>query len=137
MSQDVESMEDKVLLFDDGIPGFPRCKQFVLVDMVEDGAFQLFQSVDDEEVAMVVCVPWIFFPDYALELTTVEQEDLDIADLDEAVVFCPVTFDPEESSFHLNLLGPFVVNTRTRRGRQLVLTDSQYPLRATVRVGSA
>lgn len=122
----------EALHFPDGLPGFPDLTQFVLVELREDGAFQELRSVDDPDVSMIVCVPWLFFPDYAPVLSDEEQEDLEIETQDDAVVFVPVTFDEQLRQVSLNLLGPFVVNPRTRRGRQLVLADSQYPVKAPI-----
>src|SRR5687767_11087935 len=68
-----------VLRFRDGIPGFPDHREFQLVDLVEDGVFQLLQSLDDADIAMIVAVPWVFFPDYALELDDDDQTDLGIS----------------------------------------------------------
>jgi flagellar assembly factor FliW len=125
MTEDIRAIE-----FEEGIPGFPDVTRFVLLDIVEDGAFQTFQSVDDPAVGFIVAVPWLFFPDYAPVLTDVDQQGLDIERQEDAVVFCPVTVDAEASTAYMNLVGPFVVNIRTMRGRQIVLTDQELPLRA-------
>jgi flagellar assembly factor FliW len=124
--------QDQVLHFEDGIPGFPECRSFALVDLADDSAFQLLQSIDQTEVAMVVAVPWLFFPEYSPELSEMEQQELAIHRAEDAVIFCPVTLDKERDTVYFNLLGPFVVNAETRKGRQLVLTDSEYPVRAAV-----
>ncbi len=129
--------QDQILEFEDGIPGFPSCRRFALVDLAEDSAFQLLQSIDQTEVAMVVAVPWLFFPDYSPELSDLEQQELAIRRAEDAVIFCPVTLDKERDTVYLNLLGPFVVNSKTRQGRQLVLTDSGYPVRASVDLASS
>ena len=129
--------EDKVIHFADGIPGFPELERFLIVELHEDGAFQQLQSVDDPDIAMIVCVPWLFFPDYAPVLTDAEQDELEIQSSDDAVVFVPVSFDNASKQVFLNLLGPFVVNSATRRGRQLVLTDSSYSARAPIELGAA
>ena len=129
-------MEEQHLEFDDGIPGFPDAHRFQLVEIVDDGAFQLLQSVDDPDLAMVVAVPWLFFPDYSPVLTDMDQSGLGIDDEQDAVVFCAVTLDSEQRSAHMNLLGPFVVNVKTRKGRQIVLTDQDYPLRAGLPLGA-
>lgn len=50
------------------------------------------------------------------------------------MIFCPVTLDSAQRTVYLNLLGPFVVNARTNAGRQIVLTDSGYPVRAPVQI---
>lgn len=123
--------DDRILQFVDGIPGFPMLKRFVLSDIAKPGVFQELRSLDDPDFTMTVCVPWLFFPDYAPELTDEEQEELQIWDPEQAIIFCPVTVDLEGGGrIFVNLLGPFVVNSETLRGRQLVLTDSEYPIRA-------
>jgi flagellar assembly factor FliW len=126
----------KVLEFRDGIPGFPGSRRFVLTDLSEDGSFQLLQSLDEHEVAMVVSVPWPFFPDYAPELGDEETRELELAAPNEAIVFCPVTLDQEATTVYFNLLGPFIVNARTRKGRQVVLADATWPLRAPLPLGT-
>lgn len=122
--------EDRPLQFEDGIPGFPDARRFVVAELVDEGAFQILQCVDDPALSMVVAVPWLFFPDYTLELTDVDQLGLELESQEDAIVFCTVTLDGEHKTAYMNLLGPFVVNVRTRRGRQIVLTDQDYPLRA-------
>lgn len=120
------------ILFEEGIPGFAGLRRFALVSLAEDSAFSLLQSLEDADVAMVVAVPWLFFPDYAPELAEADRESLDLRRPEDAVIFCPVTLDRERNTVYLNLLGPFVVNAATRRGRQVVLADSGYPVRAPV-----
>ncbi|HVL99730.1 MAG TPA: flagellar assembly protein FliW [Egibacteraceae bacterium] len=123
-----------ILEFPDGIPGFPSSRRFVLSDLTEDaeGPFQVLQSLDDPTLSMVVSVPWPFFPDYSPRLDETDRAVLELDDPEDAVVFCGVTADPDNGTVFLNLLGPFVVNARTLRGRQVVLTDPQQPARAPV-----
>ena len=132
----IDIAEDQLLHFPDGIPGFPEAHRFLLVSLSDESAFQQLQSVDDPALSLIVCVPWIFFPDYTLELTDDEQDELGIESTDDAVVFCPVTLDAPAQRVYLNLLGPFVVNINTRRGRQLVLAESNYPVRAAIDLSS-
>jgi flagellar assembly factor FliW len=126
--------EERVLTFEDGIPGFEASHRFVLVEVAEGSVFQLLQSLDEPDVALVVTVPWLFFPDYAPELSELERRSLGIERPEDAIVFCAVTLDAEHETIHLNLLAPFVVHAGTRRGRQVILVDSGYPVRAPVRM---
>lgn len=130
---EASEIDDKIIDFDDGIPGFPDLHRFVIVELQEDGAFQELRSVDDPGVAMIVCVPWLFFPEYAPTLSDAEQADLALTSADDAVLFVPVSISGDDVT--LNLLGPFVVNKATRRGRQLVLSDSDYSVRAPIALG--
>lgn len=126
--------QEHVLTFEDGIPGFPGSHRFVLIEVAEDSVFHLLQSQDEPEVALVVTVPWIFFPDYAPELSELERASLGIERAEDAIVFCAVTLDAEHQTVYLNLLAPFVVNAASRRGRQVILSDSGYPVRAPVKL---
>jgi flagellar assembly factor FliW len=121
-----------VLTFDDGLPGFTDAHQFVLVDLVEDGAFQLLRSLDHEGLELVVGQPWLFFPDYAPEIADDDQTQLSLKTAEDALIFCAVTLpEGEDSVPTMNLLGPFVVNRHTLAGRQVVLRDEvATPVRA-------
>lgn len=132
VKEDSAQSPPEALHFPDGLPGFPDLKRFVLIEFLEDGAFQELQSLDDPAVSMIVCVPWLFFPDYAPVLSDEDQSDLELQAEEDAAVFVPVTFDPDQRTVSLNLLGPFVVNSKTRMGRQIVLADSDYPTRAPI-----
>lgn len=130
-----ETAEQDVLYFSDGIPGFPRSRNFSLVAMSEDSPFQVLQSLDEQEVSFIVTVPWLFFPDYDFELSELEQAELGITTVEETVVFSPVTLDAEHQRIYLNLLGPIVINSTNRQGRQVVLVDTDLPVRAAVELG--
>jgi flagellar assembly factor FliW len=130
-----DTVEGDVLYFSDGVPGFPRSRQFTLVGMSPDSPFQVLQSLDEPDVSLVVTVPWLFFPDYDFELSELEQVELGITTVEETVVFSPVTLDAEQQRIYLNLLGPIVINSTNRQGRQVVLVDTDLPVRAAVELG--
>jgi len=132
-----QDLMEKVLFFPDGIPGFQDLHRFILVDFHEDGIFQQLQSIDDPDVAMIVTVPWLFQPDYVPVLGDAEQAELELERSEDAIVFVPVSFDPDDKRVFLNLLGPFVVNGTTRRGLQLVLTGSPYSPRTPIEIDVA
>ena len=125
---------DAEITFDGGIPGFPGSTRYVIARLgdADESAFQLLQSIDEPDVALIVTEPWLFFPDYAPVIPDADQEDLELTSPDDAIVFCSVTLDSQAGAVYLNLLGPFVVNGTTRRGRQVVLAESGYPTRARV-----
>lgn len=125
---------EKALHFPDGLPGLPDLEHFVIVELREDGAFQQLQSLDNIDVSMIVCVPWLFFPDYAPVLSDLEQAELGLENSEDAILFVPVSIDSESRQIFLNLLGPFVVNARTRKGRQIVLTGTKYTTRTPIQL---
>ncbi len=135
MTDDQDGLEPH-LTFPEGIPGFPDATRWVLSELAEDGAFQLLQSLDDPDLAMVVGVPWLFFPDYAPDLADTEVQALGIESPEDAILFCSVTITEEGGEPTMNLLGPFVVNRHTQVGRQIVLGIDDAQLRAPLPLGA-
>ena len=127
------STEVPVLEFPGGIPGLPDATNFVLEAFTEDEEplFSLLRSVDDT-VSLIVTQPWLFFPEYAPDLPDDQLAEIGITSPEDVTLFCPVTLDQAENCVYVNLVGPFVVNVATRTGRQIVLSDGQWPLRARV-----
>jgi flagellar assembly factor FliW len=128
--------DDRIVTFAEAPPGFPGAHRFVLSDLDEDGTFQLLQNLEDPELSLVVCLPWTFFPEYAPEIDEQVQTELELSKPEDAIVFCTVTVEPDDGALYLNLLGPFVVNAHTRQGRQVVQTDLNLPVRASVPLAS-
>ena len=136
MTDETDGLEPPVLTFPDGIPGFPGATRWVLTELAEDGAFQLLQSLDDPDLAMVVGTPWLFFPDYAPDLADSEVHALGIERPEDAVLFCSVTVPDSGEAPTMNLLGPFVVNRHTNVGRQVVLGLDDAQVRTPLPLGA-
>lgn len=129
-----ETPDPPVLRFADGIPGFAGTRHFLLSDLTDDATFQLLTCVEDPELSIVVAVPWLFFPDYAPDLSEGDRRGLGIDQPTDAVVFCSVTADEDADELVLNLRAPFIANAHTREARQVIL-DEDLPLRAAVSAG--
>jgi flagellar assembly factor FliW len=82
-------------------------------------------------VNFVVLEPGGYIPDYELELFDADAAALDLSDSTEAMVLNIVTLNPKNPlAGTVNLIGPIVVNRRTRVGRQLVIENhSRYSAR--------
>ena len=135
LRDDVAVTEAPVIHFPNGILGLPAATRFVLTDIAPDAPpdalFQLLRSVDGG-VSLVVTQPWQLFPEYAPDLPDDELEELDVTTSDQITLFNPVTLDAEHNCVYVNLMGPFVVNSETMTAKQIVLADSDWPLRAQV-----
>jgi flagellar assembly factor FliW len=119
-----------------GVPGLSPDVDWQLEGLgdTDESAFMLLSCTTASEVGMIVTIPWLFFPDYAPDVPEVEYEELDLESPEDAIVFCSVTLDAENDLIFVNLLGPFIVNSKSGVGRQVVLTDSEYPVRAPVQL---
>ena len=119
------------LTFAHGLPGFPDSRRFALVRWgAFEGPYSLMVDLDDPEVRFLVMPPYVFFPDYVVDLddATAAQVHLERAEDCLLLVIVTLTGRPEDAT--ANLLGPVVVNLQTREGVQAVLAESGYSTRA-------
>jgi flagellar assembly factor FliW len=132
---ELELSDDSIVQFPQGLLGFEPFHAYALIDHDGAGVYWWLQSLDDRELAFLAVVPWPFFPDYEPEIDAEAEAALGLEDAADALVLCLVAVrDPDEStngpSISANLLGPVVVNQRTRVGAQVVLHDGTWPVRA-------
>lgn len=126
---EVEISESEVLTFEQGLPGFPDNKKFVLLSLDADLPLAVLQSTEEVELSFVVAFPYAFKKDYAFDLSEEDKEQLQIEQETDVVAYTIMTLKESFNDSTLNLLAPVVINTRTKLGKQIVLQDSkQYPL---------
>lgn len=118
---------ERLITFPEGIPGFPEVKQYALVENDKGHPFFWLQAVEDPELAFVVTDPLIFKPDYRPALSPEELKELEIDRLDAVLVLTILTI-PQDDPLKLtaNLMGPLIINSKTRKGKQFVLPDQNY-----------
>jgi len=123
-----EVAEDRVIRFPEGIPGFPNCQRFVLLEE-EGSAFLWLQAVDDPEVALPVADPFSLFPGYEVPLEEEDAEILGISDSRDVAVLVVVTVRTNPLWATVNLAAPILINTASRTGRQKILAGPEYAVR--------
>jgi flagellar assembly factor FliW len=122
----IEIDDGKLISFPQGLPGFWHARRFVLLEHAPNVPFHWLQCVDDPSLAFVVIDPLPMFPDLRDAIPAFALEALGIGKSDEAAILTIVTIDREGKRVTTNLLGPLVINTRTRTGVQLILEGSGY-----------
>ena len=132
----VEVDQQRVIGFPKGILGFPRQKQYVLLQPGEDSYFYWLQATDREDLAFVVTDPSLFVASYRVPIKTEQMRELGLESLEKAQVF--VIVNKNENSLTGNLQGPLVINVKQRVGEQMVLSDRRFTTRVPlVELGAA
>ena len=111
--------------------GFPAHRQFVLVRLNDAGLLYAFTSVADPELRFLVAPPEPFFPDYAPEIDNSVLAALNTKDPDRLLIMVVISAGAEETT--ANLLAPIIVDRDSHRAMQVVLNDSNMPVRAVLR----
>ena len=123
------------------IPGFTDLRRFVLVrldppepgvepDSVAESSLYELRSLEQPAVRFMVAVPGAYFSDYEIELDDHECGDLGLTDSADALVLVMLTVGQDAASSTANLLAPLVINARTRVAAQIILTGSDWSVRA-------
>ncbi len=131
----IEVEDDKIIRFPRGLPGFPDCTEFIVMDHDKETPLRWLQCVDRPEVAFLVIEPEQILPSYGLDIPEPVLAFLgwqrEGGDLRDVVVFVMLTADG--SNLTANLRAPLVVNVKNRRAHQLILDDPEIPLHHLVR----
>ena len=118
------------------LPGFGDLRRFVLVELpalegAEPVLFEL-RNLEEPAVRFLAAVPTAFFPDYAFDLDEDDCAELGLTDEADALVLVLLTMGQDVAATTANLLAPVVVNAGTRQAAQVILSGSDWRVRAAV-----
>ena len=117
-----------VIGFPHGLPGFERCRHFVLVSSDEIAPLQCLHAVDGPPASFVAIDPRLVLPDYRCVLRDADRLRLGAGENTPLVWLTLVALDAEGGA-SVDLRAPVVINPERMTGYQLVPHDSLYPLR--------
>ncbi|MDR2404512.1 MAG: flagellar assembly protein FliW [Spirochaetaceae bacterium] len=117
--------EGQKIRFPSGLFGFESLRDYVLLD-AERQPFYWLQSIDVEQVAFILVNPFLFRPDYEVDISDEELREIDISTPEKALIFSIVTIPANGDPMTANLQGPLVINRELKTGKQAVLTDPRW-----------
>ncbi|MGI6776719.1 MAG: flagellar assembly protein FliW [Acetivibrionales bacterium] len=122
--------ESRIIEFPKGIPGFEQVRKYILLgNGEEDSLFKWLQSVDRPELAFVVTNPFSIKKDYDIDIDDEVVEFLEIKALEDVMVFSIVVVPEDTSKMTMNLKAPIIINTKKKKGGQVVLDTDKYSVR--------
>lgn len=135
--QDTESVlppwkEEDVITFPSGLPGFEEHKRFVIVSVPEYEPFHWLQSIDGKLIRLAIINPMMFRSDYNPKVSREELATLDVQVATELLMYVIVTIRQPVGESTANLMGPLFINIRKRIGKQIIIEDNAYSLRAKI-----
>ena len=124
----IEIAEDKIITMPAGMPGFPGRRRFIILEREETQPFYWYQCVDDPDLALVIMDPYLFKPDYSVDLNPALKEMSWEADGEDSLKLYVVVNASEgvPEKITANLIGPLVINTQRHEAVQMVVHDSPY-----------
>jgi flagellar assembly factor FliW len=117
--------ERQLIEFPSGLYGFESKTKYALLD-AHQKPFYWLQSLEDVQVAFVLINPYVFRPDFVLEIPDEDFEEIGSPETDDVLVFAVVTIPADGSEITANLQGPLVINRADRLGRQAISLDPRW-----------
>lgn len=124
---EIEIDQADIIVFPEGLPGFPDERDFVLIPYAEDSPFVYLQSATEDYLAFLMTDPYLFFDDYKFAIDDETMGELEIQDKNEVYVFAMVTVPKGNvKKMTANLVAPVIINTKRSRAKQMILEKSGY-----------
>ena len=118
-----------LLSFPAGLFGLPECRSFVLLPAGRDGVYWL-QSADQGALVFLLVDPFVAAPGYEVDVGPFDLAELQADTPADVMVLAIVTLPrAHEDQCTANLQGPLAINLRTRRGKQIAISESDYGVR--------
>jgi flagellar assembly factor FliW len=121
--------EAEVLRFPQGLVGFPDMTRFFMYSDERVAPLAWLQSLDDSALAFLVCDPFLFFPEYEVNVKLPPALRQQMGEQGDLRVLTIVTIHADFTRSTVNLLGPLVINARTRNAWQIILEDDKLSTR--------
>jgi flagellar assembly factor FliW len=113
-----------VVTMPDGLPGFEKCRRYVIITAPTLAPFTCLQGLDESRPSFLALDPKMLIEDFALDLGDADRARLDARKDDSLLWLALVRFEPEVAK--VNLRAPVVINPRSMSGVQLIAQESPY-----------
>jgi len=128
----VQVDEEKIIEFTDGIPGLEQYRKYALLQFEESYPIVWLQSMDDTGICLPVLDTFTVLPEYVFDIDETDVKTLELTSPDELHVVSVVVIPEDIQGMTVNLAAPIIINTNTGRAMQIVLSGSEYNVRAPV-----
>jgi flagellar assembly factor FliW len=118
---DVEDIP--VIEFIEPVHGFPQDRHFALVRLEEGSALSALRSLERDDLRFLVVPMVLFYPELTPEVSDEVVASLGVDSADDVLVLLIVHAGDSLEETTVNLRGPLLINTVTRRAVQVVLDD--------------
>jgi flagellar assembly factor FliW len=129
---EIDLDEDKVLYFENGILGFEDYKKYTLLFDEEDGErsdISWLQSLEEAALAIPVISPFLVKSDYNPEVEDELLKPLGEVTQENIAILVTITVPADIENITANLKAPFIINTDTKKGAQIIIDNPDYEVK--------
>jgi flagellar assembly factor FliW len=115
-----------VVTIPDGLPGFEKCRRFVLVTSPRLEPLKCLQGLDEDKPSFLAIDPRVAQPGYPTALSIEDRRRLDLDGDSEPLLWLGLVTVRNESVL-VNLRAPVVINPKRMIGLQVIDPESSQP----------
>ena len=128
----VEIDESKLITFDEGVPGLEEYKKYALLQFEESYPIIWLQSVDEGGVCLPVLDTFAVLSGYVFDIDDDDVSALELGGPEDLHVVSVLVIPEEIQRMTANLAAPVLINTVTGKAKQILLSGSDYNVRAPI-----
>ncbi len=125
----------RIISVNEGIIGFPNYRRYIFLPFIEGSSFELFQALDQPDLAFVVVNPFIFRADYQFDLDDQDIADLQVVNKEDIQIRVIVTIPADPREMTANLQGPLIINEKRLLAKQIILHEGEYTTKHKILTG--
>jgi flagellar assembly factor FliW len=127
----VEIEDTEIINFPEGIYAFGNVKEFAILKQNEDeeSPIMWLQAIKDEHLSFVVINPSLFIEDYHPNISEDVFKKLGVINLEDLRYFVIAIVPKNINDMTVNLKSPIIVNSVKNIAMQVILDNSDYPIR--------
>lgn len=118
-----------VIRFEEGIYGFENVKDFLLLQEEETATIWSLQSAASAYPSLIVVNPFIVLPDYRPVVSAEDFEKLGSPAEEDLCILTVAVIKKNLPDSVVNLKSPIVINAKLKLGKQIIMEDTDYPVR--------
>ncbi|MGD9678489.1 MAG: flagellar assembly protein FliW [Vulcanibacillus sp.] len=122
----VEYLEENIITFNSGLPGFEDEKQFIVCQNDSDSPFAYLQSVNNLDLTFILANPFNFFSDYLFDLDDNVKEELQINKIEDVATWGILSITDDVKNASINLKAPLIINVNIKKGKQYIIHEVNY-----------
>lgn len=125
---EMEVNEERIINFEDGIPGFEDSKRFILLGSARP-EFYWLQSLDMPNIALPCMNPNLLVENYSPDVSEEVIAKIDTENPEDLIIVNVVRIPEDFKDATINLAAPIIINSKSKKAIQVVLEDTEYEVR--------
>ncbi len=116
--------DNSIIYLPEGLIGFPDLNRMEILYKEDQLPFMWLKDTKGSDISFFVVEPGNVLDGYSVEISDADVAYLELNSDTDVLLLNIVTILQDENQIFVNLIGPIVVNRKTRKARQVIIQNS-------------